>query len=54
MLVVEGAARQIKDDPVGDTPPWWVAALRIHDSAGMAIPGRQAGWQSRSRRPGGW
>jgi len=33
MLVVEGAARQIKDDPVGDTPPWWVAALRIHASA---------------------
>ena len=41
---------QIKDDPVGDTPPWWVAALRIHASArdGDTDVVKLAG-QSRSR-----
>jgi 8-oxo-dGTP pyrophosphatase MutT (NUDIX family) len=49
-LVVEGAARQIKDDSVGDTPPWWAAALRIHASArdGDTDVVKLAG-QSRSR-----
>ncbi len=32
MLVVEGKARQVKDDPVGEAPPWWIASLSIHAS----------------------
>jgi 8-oxo-dGTP diphosphatase len=31
-LVVEGAARPIKHDPVGNAPPWWAAAVGIHAS----------------------
>jgi 8-oxo-dGTP pyrophosphatase MutT (NUDIX family) len=32
-LVVEGVARQIKEDPVESAPAWWAAALGVHASA---------------------